>query len=187
MLNVILCISRKWLIGNASISRLVNSRELLSVVSLLLKKKKITSLQKRDKLRQDMHKATIYHKHPLRIVEEGEHVVEYFLFLFLSRKFEEHFLNCLVFLFWHNLSPFSKWTLMSQGAVFYRVRSAPAHTPWIKRLRSLYARPLAHLPESSRNSVRSKWEQESCLSSRFLNPCFDSFIFFLFWRWVLSL
>lgn len=41
-----------------------------------------------------MHKATIYHKHPLRIVEEGEHVVECFLFLFLSRKFEEHFLNC---------------------------------------------------------------------------------------------
>lgn len=43
-------------------------------------------------MRQEMHKATIYHKHPLPIVEEGEHVDECFLVLFLSRKFEEHFL-----------------------------------------------------------------------------------------------
>lgn len=113
-----------------------------------------------------MHKATISHKHPLLIVEEGEHVVECLLFLFLSRKFEEHFLNCLVFLFWNNCLPFQKWTLMSQGAVFYRVRSAPVHTPclkgWIKRLSSFFcARPLAPLPKSSRNSARSKWEEES--------------------------
>lgn len=128
-------------------------------------KKKITSLQKRDKLRQDMHKATIYHKHPLLIVEEGERVDECFLFLFLSRKLEKHFLNFLIFLLLHNLSPFSQWTLMSQGAVFYRVRSAPAHTScrkgWIKRLSSFCARPLAPLPKISRNPARSKWEEES--------------------------
>lgn len=144
MLNVFPCISRKWLIGCINFKVGEFKRIVVGGIASL-KKQKITSLQKRDKLRQDMHKATIYHKHPLLIVEEGERVDECFLFLFLSRKFEKHFLNCLIFLLLHNLSPFSKWTLMSQGAVFYRVRSAPAHTScrkgWIKRLSSFCGTP----------------------------------------------
>lgn len=113
-----------------------------------------------------------------------------FCFCFFPENLRSIF-YCLIFLFWHNLSPFSKWTLMSQGAVFYRVPSAPAHTPcrkgWIKRLSSFCARPLAPFQRSRETLPGLNGRKRVCLSSRFLNPCFDSFTVFLSWRWVFPL